>query len=136
VKTDKIEMELNAKGKSWKTVVAQEIKELKAGDGWGPFIPQFKVLDSDFDLEPQEVVRVKISIIVNFRELALYGGEFPHQAGGEITAELKSIRSPEPLDYVRKILSFVNANLWIIPVALSVSVAILIQIKFKKTIRL
>ncbi len=111
-KTDKIELQLDAKSKSWKVTVVQEIKDLKRpGDLWGPFNQQFKVLDSDFDLQAQEAVRVKVSIAVNFREIDFYGKEYSHVAGGDVTAELKSLRVPQIIDYLKMAIPFITGIL-------------------------
>jgi hypothetical protein len=79
VKTESIEMQVSAKGRTWETTIANEVRELKTNDAWGPFQYRFKLLDSDFNLNPQEAVTAKISISVNFRE-TWFGGEADHSA--------------------------------------------------------
>jgi hypothetical protein len=126
VKTESIEMQVFAKSGAWKTTVANEVRELKTNDVWGPFQYRFKVLDSDFNLNPQEAVTAKISISVKFSE-TWFGGEADHSATkSDINAELRSPSVPTPINWLERVVSILGP--WLLPIAITVAVSISITI--------
>ena len=126
VKTESIEMQVFTKSGTWETTVANEVRELKTNDIWGPFQYRFKVLDSDFNLNPQEAVTAKISISVKFRE-TWFGGEADHSATkSDINAELTSPSVPTPINLLERIVTMLGPWLW--PIAITVVVCVSISI--------
>jgi hypothetical protein len=137
VKTQSIEMQIQAKGKTWKASVVNEVRELKANQSWGPFQNHFLVLDSDFGLNPQEAVTAKVSIIVKFKEVAIITHvEYDWDATkDDINMELRSSKVPTSIDYFAQIVTLLEPLLGrylpltiglIVVVSVSISVTIAI----------
>jgi hypothetical protein len=126
VKTQSIEMQVSAKSGTWETTVANEVRELKTNDAWGPFQYRFKLLDSDFNLNPQEAVTAKISISVKFRE-TWFGGESDHSATkSDINVELRSPSIPTPINWLETIVTMLGP--WLLPIAITVAITVAVSI--------
>jgi hypothetical protein len=131
VKTQNIEMQIDAKGKTRTFTIANEVRELNTNDTWGPVQYHFIVVDKDFDLQPQEALTAIITITVVFNE-KWPGGEWGHSTKkADINAELKSSTVPTTMDYIGRFLAVVMPYLTpytIGAVAVFVSVTIIIKI--------
>jgi hypothetical protein len=129
VKTQSIEMQIDANGKTRTFTIANEVRELKTNDTWGPIQYHFIVLDKDFDLKPQEALTAIITITVNFNEEWL-GGEWGHSTKkADINAELRSSTVPTSIDYLGQILSMVMPYLVPITIGLVVVVSVTVVIR-------
>jgi len=136
IKTQTIEMQLDAKGKLLKWTIAQQVQVLHANQTWGPFVYQFKILDSDLDLKPNEAVSTKISITVKFKEIGILSiGEYTKEVKKEdIRAELRSTTALTSIDYLKDLIS-VLAGSWPLMIAISIFIVITVGIYIKITIR-
>jgi hypothetical protein len=139
VKTQSVELEIDAKGKSKSWTIWQEVKEFTAPGTLGPIISHFKVLDSDFDMSPREAVTATISITVKFYEEAGVGGDYYHEAKKQdISAVLQSTTLPTTTDYVKQFLDLFGGwqGLLTIGVVVTVTVSITIIIKVRGSFRI
>ena len=143
IETQAIVMQLSANGKSLEWTIAQEVRELDSpGDTWGPIVYAFKVLDSDFGLNPKEAVSATISITVQFKEMTTYFGNYDHESKkNDISTELTSATIPTSIDYVKQVLQALGesplpiASLAIV-LTLAISVTIAVRVTFRRTVRI
>ena len=143
IETKTIVMQLSANGKSLEWTIAQEVRELDSpGDTWGPIAYTFKVLDSDFGLNPKEAVSATISITVQFKEITTHFGEYDHETKKtDISTELTSTTIPTSIDYLKQVLQALGgtplpiASLAIV-LTLAISVTIAVKVTFRRSIRI
>lgn len=134
-KTSDVQMQIQANGKTWLATIAREVRELKANQSWGPLRYNFKILDSDFGLNPQQAVTGKISILVNFYEVGL-GRDWPQNTAKEgINVEIRSSTVPTSIDYAREFIEWL-AQWWWVPVTLTIAVVVVISISISIRVRL
>jgi len=131
VKTQSIEMQVDAKSATRKFAIANEVRELKTNDTWGPIEFRFTIMDKDFGLNPQEALTAKITITVNFKEI-WGGGEWDHSTKkADVNSELRSSTVPTAMDWLGAFLALIAPYLVPISIGLVIVVTVVVVIQIK-----